>query len=311
MKLEVKDQILTKHGSGFVTKINDKSIWIDNKRFGLESTLKNIQSVIHYKSPDVDIDWSDAKAVDDYYYSFNQWQGVMRMGDTKTRQVLEVKNNKVFYEGEYYLPYYTSEVNATEKQFIADGYIFGFCLKLKNHFWSNKTEFRVNVFYIEKIISKAEMEANENKVKNKKTLTDVEYLKTLNHSYINSSDLNLLKDNLHLLFAENTFPYTTANKVTFTKGGSYSFDKNKIGVYHRNRSGYIQVDNGYKGASPFGNDYYTILRVRADFTNECYVSYVTVENSKITFDRAMLDALASQLVGVWDKAIENNAKNWG
>jgi hypothetical protein len=44
----------------------------------------------HKESPDPTIDWSNPKEVDKYYLSFDKWKGVVRMGDSKNRQVYAV-----------------------------------------------------------------------------------------------------------------------------------------------------------------------------------------------------------------------------
>ena len=307
IKLNLKDKVLTSKGSGVVTRINDKSIWLDDNRYGLESVLKNIKNVFHFESPDANIDWANPKEVDGYYLTFEQWAGVIRMGDTKTKEILEVKNNKVFYNGEYYLPYYSHYTSSDkEKKFLNDCFIFGYCVKIKNHFWSTEAVSTVNVFYYETVISTEQAEYNKTKTANKKVLNDIEYLKSLDYKHINSSDLDLLKVKCKDMFDLSSLPYTV-NNVTFGVG-----HWKDIAVSHRNRSGQIKIDNGYNGATPFKNDYYAIVRVSPNFTNECnYSDSVRVEGKNITFDKAMLDKLSVKVVEIWDKAIEANAKNWG
>lgn len=156
-------------------------------------------------------------------------------------------------------------------------------------------------------------------------------LTKLDFTSLNSKELDFLKTSnddfkydspLVTLFNGCTFPYIYSNieqkkkEVRFTLGYIFSvFSKGKpnaIRVNHRNRTGYLFVDNGYLGSRPYGKDYYAIIKVRPDFSNEAYVSYVSVLPKVSTdFNTKMLDTLAEQVIDVWDKAIENNARNWG
>ena len=296
--INVKDTI---EGIGEITKISEKSVFFGEKRFNLNTFLKKSVKVINYQSSDKIIDWTNPKEVDSYYATFKNWAGVIRMGDSKTSVILEVKDNKVFFEGEYYLPFYS---NGKDKKFIADGFIFGFCLKLKNTFWGHTTDKTVNVFYVEDLISKDSIQYNEIKTTNKKNLNNIDYLKNLDFSSINSQDLDLIRNNYIDLFDKSIFPYTI-NNVTF-KIGNF----NRIEVSHRNRTGYIRINNSYKGRTPFKNDYGLIVEVSPYFTNECqYTDSVRVEGN-VKFDINMLNSLSAKVVSVWDKAIENNAKNY-
>lgn len=97
-----------KHGNfGIITRMTDKYIWFGDKRYLKSSFHKKKLDVIFKQSPDANIDWKNAEEVDKYYLTFLQWAGVVRMGDSRTRQIFKVENNKIFHNGEYYLPYYS------------------------------------------------------------------------------------------------------------------------------------------------------------------------------------------------------------
>lgn len=284
---------------GVITRLSDSSVWFGAKRY-LKSSFDNKEVKIMAKeSPDPTIDWRNADQVDEYYLSFNQWAGVVRMKDTKSRELLEVINNKVYYAGEYYLPYYSHHINLPEKKFLKDGYIFGYCMKMHNSFYSSQNENTVNVFYIEKELSWKEYNYGKGKELDFKTKPTMDYLKSLDLNRINSKDLNLLKENIKQLFAPSAFPYKT-NNVEFYYG-----DFNRIEFRHRNRTGYLRIDNGYHGAQPFGNDYYVILEGCPYFTNNMD-TYTRCERNEITFDKAMLDKLSQRIVKAFDIAIEAN-----
>lgn len=266
----------------------------------------------HKESPDPTIDWSNPKEVDNYYLSFDKWKGVVRMGDSKNRQVYAVENNKIFTGGEYYLPYYSHHINDTEKRFVKDGFIFGFCVKIYNAFWGKQqTNSTVNVFVIEQEISSEMYQYYVNKMKLygeyiKGKLSVVEYLNSLNTRNINSPDLNLFKQNYAELFKNVSFPYVVGiNKpVVFTIDNTFS--EKRIKVSHRNRSGELKIDNGYHGQMPFSNDYYLIVQCSPYFTNvlSAYARFETRES--VVFDKNLLDSIASEIIRVWDNAIEQN-----
>ena len=266
----------------------------------------------HKESPDPTIDWSNPKEVDKYYLSFDKWKGVVRMGDSKGRQVYAVTDNKVFCEGEYYLPYYSHHINDVEKRFVKDGFIFGFCVKMYNAFWGKQqTDKTVNVFVIEHEITPEMYSYYTNKAELynqhiKNELGIVEYLNSLNKRHVNLKDLNLFKSNYALLFKDVIFPYVYAgNKpVVFTK------EDGRILVRHRNRTGQLEIDNGYHGQMPFNNDYYILLKCSPHFTNILSASYARVESNQLNFDKQTLDSIANQIISVWDNAIENNCRNY-
>lgn len=271
----------------------------------------------HKESPDPTIDWTNPKEVDEYYLSFEKWKGVVRMGDSKNRCVYVVENNKVFTGGEYYLPHYSQHIQDnrrvdSEKRFVKDGFIFGFCVKIYNAFWGKQeTDKTVNVFIIEREITPEMYSYYQNKMQLynqhiKNELGIVEYLNSLNKRHLNSRDLDLFKNNYHLLFKDVVFPYVVENgnkPVVFTKRNDIFGEK--ICVSHRNRTGRLEIDNGYHGPMPFNNDFYIFLYCNPHFTNVLSASYARVENG-LNFDKQTLDSMASQIIKVWDVAIENN-----
>lgn len=143
--VQIKEKDIVK-GYGKVTRLSENSIYFGEKRYSLKSFLSKPIEVFYFESPDIDIDWTNEIQVDSYYKTFDQWSGVLRMGDSKPRELIEVKNNKVFYNGEYYLPYYSRHINQSEKKFLDDGFIFGYCVKMHNSFYSMQNANTVNVF---------------------------------------------------------------------------------------------------------------------------------------------------------------------
>ena len=265
----------------------------------------------HKESPDTDINWSNPKEVEKYYLSFEKWKGVVRNGDSKGRQVYAVKDNKVFSAGEYYLPYYSHHIKDTEKRFVEDGFIFGFCVKIYNAFWGKQeTDKIVNVFVIEQELTPQMYNYYANKMQlynqhTKNELSVVDYLNSLNKRHINSRDLDLFKQNYVELFKDVSFPYVFNGDKPVVLNIGNTFGEKRINVSHRNRTGVLEIDNGYHGQMPYNNDYCVFLYCRPHFTNVLSASYARVENG-LNFDKQTLDSMASQIIKVWDAAIENN-----
>lgn len=302
-------------GYGKLTRVTDHYLWFGKKKALKKCFGKKSLTPFFKEAPDTIVDWKDPTAVTEYYNIFAQWKGVIRIGDSKTRRVFEVKNNMVFFEGEYYLPYYSSHIKETEKKFLKDGYIFGFCHKMYNAFWGlSQTTNTVNVFVVDMELTKEMYDYGTNKINKygkflKKEITLYDYLNCLDFSHINSTDLTLLKNNYHLLLEENLLPHTYG---TGNKSVSFFFDKtfNDIKMSYRNRTGTLVIDNGYYGPHPFGNDYYAIVKIRPHFTNVA-AAYIQVDLRKGSFNKFLLNSLSSSLVTIWDRAIEQNWKNWG
>jgi hypothetical protein len=271
------------------------------------------------ESPDTDINWSNPEEVDNYYLSFHNWKGLLRDAATINRQILEVKDNKVFAEGEYYLPYYSNIVayNKNEKIFVKDGFIFGFYVKIYNDFWGEKyTTNMVNVFVIEQTITPEMYSYYTNKTDLyrqylKNELSVVDYLNSLNKRYINSVDLNLFKQNYVELFKDVSFPYIFQGNKPVIFSIDNTFGEKRIKVSHRNRTGQLEIDNGYHGRMPYNNSYYAFLKCSPYFTNVLSASYARVESNELNFDIQTLDSLAKQIISVWDNAIEQNYGNYG
>jgi hypothetical protein len=286
---------------GIITKITPLYIVFGDKKFKHKTVSEKMVGVCYEKSPDIKIDWRNEVEVDEYYEKFQKWSAVIRMGDIGKCELFQVKNNKIFHKGEYYLPYYSDYTSDSKKKYLKDCNIFGYCAKIFNSFWGlQKGEITVNLFYIEEIIDDEVISYNEKKLNNKRTLSTLEYMKSLDFNRLTSYDLNLIKQDYVLLFDKTIFPYTYKN-VKFDIG-----DWNRISVKHRNREGYINMDNSYYGSRPFGINYGLIVECLTYFTNECrYVS--RVEDKKIKFDTSMLDLIAEEVIKKWDLAIENNA----
>ena len=288
---------------GAITKITENYVF-----FGEVKKLKtkiNPKDIIFYYPPEIKVDWKDSQAVKAYYETFIYWCGVMRNSDCKEIQLHQVVNNMVFFEGEYYLPYYMNETPQEKKRY-ENCKIYGFCSKIHDGNYSYvdgkytpSNNFH-NVFYAERIVTDEEILENEMKKNNFIEMDTISYLKSLNKRRINGNDLKLFKANLKNLFDLSIFPYTT-NNVTFF----IDKDFGKIIFSHRNRLGFLEFDNGYHGRTPFGNDYYLILIGNPYITNESG-TYSRVESNGITFDKVMLDSLANDIVPRFNRAIENN-----
>lgn len=258
-------------------------------------------------SPNIVLDWTSKDEVKDYYNSFDYWKCRVSNGDIDTPKLYEIKDNMILLDGEYYLPYaYKFTKKAINKKDYEDGFMFGYCVKVQNKGFSSEDAIIVNVFVVRNLVSKEDIEYNELKINNKKTLSDIDYLKSIKYSKLNSSDLALLRTNFCDLLDKILFPFTS-NGVTLrllNKPSLYTFDS-RLTISYRNRNGSVVVDNGGSGYSTFGDPYYLILKSKSFDFNECQYSLnLRVKN----FDINLLDSITSEISSKWDRAIENNAK---
>jgi len=298
MNINIDDSV---KNYGIVTKISDHYIWFDKKRYSIKTIENSKPEILSKYSSDIFVNWSNEIEVDNYYKSFIQWSGALRMKDSKKREVLEVKNNKVFYNNEYYLPYYyQSHDNIPEKKFLNDGFVFGYCIKMHNSFYDFQNENTVNVFYVEQNVSNELIEYSKKKAENFKSLMNTtDYLRTLKLNSIDSKDLNLFKKHFVELFDKSIFPYKN-DKFCF-----YIDNWGTISVSYRNRTGTLKINNGYHGSQPFNNDYSLILEVSPNFTN-VHSTYVSLYANEINWNTNTLDLLCSKIQVAWDIAIEKN-----
>jgi hypothetical protein len=303
--MELKD---THNKFGEITKLTEKYVFFGE----VKKLKKNIdpKDLIYYYSSDINIDWKDANAVKSFYETFQYWRSVVRNGDYRKPSLLMVKDNMVEFENEYYLPYYYGEPyvdKPQEKRYLGNCMVFGYCCKVHNGHYQvidgkiKHSENFVNLFYIERFVTKEEIIENENKINNFKQLSTIEYLKSLNLNKLNSNDLKLFKSNFNNLFDLSIFPLTTKNNVRFYIDSNFG----TITFMYRNRRGYLKVDNGFYGRTLFGNDYYLIILGSPYFTNE-HSTYSRVEGSSITFDASMLESLSKEIESRFNRAIENN-----
>lgn len=126
-----------------------------------------------------------------------------------------------------------------------------------------------------------------------------------NYKKITGQELDWLRDNFISLFDAAIFPYKK-DKVEFYR--LKEFGRERIGVAYRNRSGHLQIDNGYYGRTEDKRDYYTILLVNPHFTN---VHSAYARTYKTTWDKHMLDDLAKNIIKSWDHAIEKGYTMYG
>jgi len=148
MELNIKDRI----DNQTVTRITDKSIWLNDKRYSI-NTIQKILLTSKYQSflsPDIFVDFTDKQSVLDYYNSFVLWSfGGYEYHNTPKHRV-EVKNNLVFYNNEYYLPaIYRPSPSYTDQKNVEDG-VYNVHL-LKRHLGyrlTDKSDNSVNIFHI-------------------------------------------------------------------------------------------------------------------------------------------------------------------
>ncbi len=144
-----------------VTRLTAKFVICGEQRFSKVSLNK---SGFEYKaklSPNTEVDWTDKKAVIDYYNSFVAWNFYIAGGDKYETQLCEVKDNMVLYNGEYYLPApqpNNGSWNAKSTKNIENGVYYINLYKRTNNWFGVKEERvkDINVFYVSSNIAKDE-----------------------------------------------------------------------------------------------------------------------------------------------------------
>lgn len=133
-----------------ITKITDKSCWLDGKRKSWDTVKQLIENNGKLQSKhnlDIIIDWTDKQAVLDYYNSFKEWRFYICMGDVKDKSLLlEVKDGVIFHDNEYWLPGPVSTFgNSNGKRKTEDGWYNVNLIKKPNSWFGNKVNHTSNI----------------------------------------------------------------------------------------------------------------------------------------------------------------------
>ncbi len=97
-----------------VTRVSKDYCFFGAKRMAwstIRRLLKSGEKIKHKLSPNSIVDWANKQSVIDYYDSFEKWSTYVSMLSSRQRHdsgILEVKDNLVSFQGEYYLPGPTS-----------------------------------------------------------------------------------------------------------------------------------------------------------------------------------------------------------
>jgi hypothetical protein len=226
------------------------------------------------------------------------------MGDKRISKVLEVKDNVIFDGGEFYLPWSYTYSEGTKKPELENGMYYVELVSKFSEFLESQGGTKVNLFTVQYKLEQSEIEYAKTKPEKFKELPLIDYLKWLNKQSINSKDLNLFKENYVELF-DFKFPVQIGT-VRFSLDETFKFSR-CIQISHRNRNGKIVVDNSYHGGTPFGNNHSLTIKAEPYFTNECqYTYYSKVQD----FNMTLLEDVAKGIIPIWDRAIENNARNF-
>jgi hypothetical protein len=267
IQLKEKDEILTLDGHFIVTKVNDKSVWLNDKRYGLEATLKKVKSIIHQTSPDIKVDWINKKEAYKFYLSFKRWSFYISNGCKYITQICEVKDNMLLYNGEYYVPAPKGTYDDFCKKLetdLVDGLYYVRLYKRVSGYYEHQGGEMVNVFSIEAVTSTTEQDS----LKIRKTWDyygtpkeqSVEHIKSLDLSKLLSKELNFVKDNMGLFFKEH-LPFKASNGVQI---GTWSGFSSSLSC----SKGLLYIDNSYRGNQPSGLEHGLMFRFHPSFSNE-------------------------------------------
>lgn len=131
-----------------VTKTTEKSCWLGEKRYSWDIISQMIENNGKRQTKfnlDVSVDWSDKQAVISYYKSFIAWKFYMNIGNCNGKiHLIEVKDNLVFFEGEYYLPAPIGNLNI--KTNVTDGWYHVYIEKKYNGNVGDRVKSQSNVF---------------------------------------------------------------------------------------------------------------------------------------------------------------------
>jgi hypothetical protein len=130
-----------------VTKVTDKSCWLDNKRYSwksIEALMEQGSKAKTRLNANRELDWKDKQSVLDYHDSFEKWSFYICNGDTSGVYLLmEVKDGLVTHQEEYYLP--CPQGYGDKQSDIQDGYYWVLPIKKDNSYYG-QTPFKSNVF---------------------------------------------------------------------------------------------------------------------------------------------------------------------
>lgn len=267
IKLKEKDYILTSKGSATVTQINDKSIWLDGKRYGLNAVMRDLQNVIYDTAPsEFSVDWSVLSEVKGFYYSFKRWSFYISGGSKFTEELCEVKDGIICHKGEYYLPA-PRNINddwcAKNTSEIKDGLYYTRLYKLISNYYDHLGGDTVNVFSLKEATSHKEQDSlkvrKEWNFYNNTVEQNIEHIKQLDLQKLLSKELDYIKDNVCAIFKE-LLPFKAANGVCISVGTfSSPLSCSKGSLY---------IDNSYYGHCQSGLSYGLMFEFHPQFSNE-------------------------------------------
>lgn len=297
IQLKEKDEILTDEGYYMVTKVTEKSVWLNGNRYGLEATLKRIKSIIHQTNPEIKVDWTNKKAAKDYYLSFKRWSFYISGGCKYTIALCEVKDNMLYHEGEYYVPSPRGTYDDWCKKLetdIKDGWYYVKLFKRVSGYYKSEGGEINNVFYEVEATSVAEQDSLAIRKAwdyyNTPIEQSIEHFKKLDLTRLLSKELNFAKNNMAELFKEH-LPFKASNGfyVNTWSGFKSSLSCSK---------GLLYIDNYYRGGYPSGLDHGLMFKFHPSFSNESKY-YASVNITEIS--KKPLEALAIEVKKVLDK----------
>jgi hypothetical protein len=290
--LQEKDEVITSKGYlGAVTKINDKSIWFDNKCYRIDTVLSDIKSVLYHRSPNVKVDWTNVKEVKNFYDSFKRWSFYISNGCKYTTEICEIKNGMVFHNNEYYVPAPSPSMDdwcAKDLKELKDGLYYAKLYKRVSGYYTHQGGESMNVFYISELTSIPEQESL-----NKRKAWDyygtpiaesVEHIKKLDLSKLLSKELSFIKDNVSEFFKEH-LPFKASNGVCINTWERF---KNPLSC----SKGLLYIDNSYRGNNPSGLDHGLMFKFHPSFSNESRY-YASIHINE--FSPKALEAIAVEI----------------
>ncbi len=259
-----------------------------NTTIGLNSYL--LQTLFN---PDIPVDFTTKEEVLKYYDSFNRW-GMSFSGMDYSgfeRLHIEVKDNMVLHNGEYYLylPF------TREKDILDDGLYVVDVIKKSATFYEHMAKNKINVFkMIAKIVPEDLQELINrshgvfNRLEHKEKIA---HIKSLNLSKVNLHELNFIEQNFAEIFDE-FLPCKVTDKIYISKSPFKT-------TLNTNRESFLKIDSHGRGTQWNKLDYSVAIKVCPLYSNEAQYHKSVVINSVSSQSLSMGGNLAQESMNMF------------
>ena len=141
-----------------VRKTSNKFCYFDTKKMSwkeIEKLIASGEEIKYHASPNLPVDWTNKTEVIKYHNCFEVWSTYLSTDSSRYKHyktILEVKDNLVFYNNEYYLPapivtFIGKEMRTDSKQTNIENGLYNVILrKQENAWWAKENVDRGNIY---------------------------------------------------------------------------------------------------------------------------------------------------------------------